>query len=240
MKTKILLLTALITIGFQLFSQTKPFRFGLKVAPNIGWISPDTEDYENDGALGGFSWGFISDITIIENYYFSTGFNVSYLNGKLNLPYQHDSIVKINDTTFETVYYDGTLNRKYNLRYIDVPLTLKMKTSKFEKVQVYGQIGFSLGFNVKAKSSDTFTYKEGNVEKTDESEGSISDEVTFVKGALLLGGGIEYFVDNSTSIVVGVTYSNGISNILKGYNPVNKQDQKAIPSYLELTLGVIF
>lgn len=235
MKTKVLFLSAFLIIGFQLFSQTKPFRFGLKVAPNIGWISPDTEDYENDGALGGFSWGFISDITILENYFFGTGFNVGYLNGKLNYPYQ-EVIISESDT----ITNQGTLNRIYHLRYIDVPLTLKMKTSKFEKVQVYGQIGFSLGFNVKAKSTDTFTYKEGNVEKSDESEGSISDEITFVRGSLLLGGGIEYFVDNSTSIVVGVTYSNGISNVLKGYNPVNKQDQKAIPSYLELTLGVIF
>jgi hypothetical protein len=222
MKTKVLFLSAFLIIGFQLFSQTKPFRFGLKVAPNIGWISPDTEDYENDGALGGFSWGFISDITILENYYFGTGFNVGYLNGKLNYPYQEVII-----TESDTITNQGTLNRVYHLRYIDVPLTLKMKTSKFDAVQVYGQIGFSLGFNVKAKAQDTFTYEEENVEKV-------------VRGSLLLGGGIEYFIDNSTSIVVGVTYSNGISNVLKGYNPVNKQDQKAIPSYLELTLGVIF
>jgi len=235
MKIRILLLASILTIGFQVFSQTKPFRFGLKVAPNIGWISPDTEDYENDGAQGGFSWGFISDITILENYFFGTGFNVGYLNGKLNYPYK-EVIISGDDT----ITNQGTMNRVYHLRYIDLPLTLKMKTSQFDALQVYGQIGFSLGFNVKAKAEDTFTYTEGNVEKVDNTERNISDEVTFVKGALLLGGGIEYFIDNSTSIVVGVTYSNGISNVLKGWNPVNMADQKAIPSYIELTLGVIF
>lgn len=235
MKIKFLVLTALVAIGFQVFSQTKPFRFGLKVAPNIGWISPDTEDYENDGPMGGFSWGFISDISILENYYFGTGFNVGYLNGKLNFPYQEEII-----TGGDTTLYQGMMNRVYNLRYIDVPLTLKMKTSNFGKVQVYGQIGFSLGFNVKAKAKDTFTYNIGNSEKADDSEHSISDDITFLKGSLLLGGGIEYFIDNSTSILVGVTYSNGISNIMKNWNPVNKEDQKAIPNYLELTLGVIF
>jgi hypothetical protein len=233
MKTKILLLATFITFGFQVFSQTKPFRFGLKVAPNIGWISPDTEDYESDGASAGFSWGFISDITIIENYYFGTGFNVSYINGKLSFP---DSLKLTNDD-FQTF---GTTSRTYHFRYIDVPLTLKMKTSKFDKLQVYGQIGFSLGFNLKAKAQDTFTYLDGNVYKTEENESDISDEVTFLKGALVLGAGIDYFIDPSTSILVGITYSNGISNVLKGWNEVNLADQKAIPSYIELTLGVIF
>jgi len=233
MKIKILLLVTFITIGFQVFSQTKPFRFGLKVAPNLGWISPDTEDYENDGSLGGFSWGFISDITILENYYFGTGFNVSYISGKLTYP---DSLQLENDD-FRTF---GTTNRTYKFRYIEVPLTLKMKTSKFETVQVYGQIGFSLGFNLKAKATDTFTYQEGNVFKTEENESDISDDVTFLKGALVLGGGIEYFIDNSTSILIGVSYSNGISNVMTGWNAVNLANEKATPNYLELTLGVIF
>jgi hypothetical protein len=220
------------------FSQVKPFRFGLKLAPNVGWISPDSEDYEKDGSVPGFSWGFLSDFTITENYFVGTGFNVSYLKGKMKYPYLMD-IVDDGDTTSNV---PGTLQRKYNLQYIELPVTLKMKTNKFNALQVYGQIGFSLGFNVKAKAEDVFSYEdaEGNY-GSENDEPEISDEITLLKGALVLGGGVEYYIDESTSILVGLTFSNGLSNILKGNNPADPEiQQNATISYIELNLGVIF
>jgi len=71
-------------------------------------------------------------------------------------------------------------------------------------------------------------------------EKDLSDDITFLRGALILGAGIEYYIDNSTSMIAGVTFSNGISNVLKGNNPLTNNRQKAVPNYFELTLGVIF
>lgn len=233
MKKIVLLAGICLLVSHIAMSQIKPFRFGLKLAPNIGWISPDSEGYVKDGTVPGFSWGFISDFTITENYFVGTGFNVNYLNGKLQYP---DSL-QINDSTTHI----GTLKRKYNLRYIELPLTLKMKTNKFNNIQFYGQIGFSLGFNIKAKAKDDFSYEAGGQYMSESNERDISDEITFLRGALVLGGGIEYYVDNSTSIIAGITFSNGISNVLKGENDVDPSiEQKAVPHYIELTLGVIF
>ncbi len=58
MKHKILLLTIFLLFGFQTFAQLKPFRFGVKAAPNISWISPDTKDYETDGPVIGVFMGY--------------------------------------------------------------------------------------------------------------------------------------------------------------------------------------
>jgi hypothetical protein len=235
MKKSVLLAVIGILFALQpVFSQLKPFRFGLKVAPNVGWISPDSDGYEMDGSVPGFSWGFVSDFTITENYFFGTGFNVSYINGKLNYPHQQT----IGE---DTVLVDGTLNRTYNLRYIDIPLTLKMKTNKFGSMQYYGQIGFSAGVNIKAKSQDEFSYMVGNIYENESSKHNISDEITQFKGSMVLGAGLEYYLDNSTSIIAGITYFNGLSNILKGDNTVDPMiSQKAVPHYIEITLGVIF
>ena len=57
MKIKIVLLLFSAIIALQGITQEKPFRFGFKVAPNLAWIAPDSEGYENDGAVMGFSWG---------------------------------------------------------------------------------------------------------------------------------------------------------------------------------------
>lgn len=228
-KSRYLPILFLILFQSASFAQTKPFRFGLKVAPTVDWLSPSTEDYENDGIMVGFNWGFISDITLTDNYYFSTGFSIQHFNGKLKYDYQETLEGDSLPTT-------GTLSRKYILRYIDIPLMIKMKTNKFDKMQYYGQIGFTAGLNVKAMSKDAFSYSGG----ISNSKSDISDEIVFVRGSWALGGGLEYYLDESTSLVLGLTFSNGISNILKGDNPVSGADQKAVPNYFELTLGIIF
>jgi hypothetical protein len=226
----VVFLTGLVAVQ-PLFSQMKPFRFGLKVAPTIGWMSPDTEDYENDGSAAGFNWGFISDFTITENYFFATGFSINYLNSKLKYPYKTDLVINS-----DTVTKEGTLARRYKLRYIDVPLSLKMKTNQFNNVQFYGQIGFTAGLNIKSNSEDNFSYDDGS----EKQEKDISDDITFLKGALILGAGVEFYLDQSTSLVAGIIFSNGISNVLKGNNAITNYRQKAVPNYFELTLGVIF
>jgi len=230
--TKRSLLIVILSFFFvqqALYSQMKPFRFGLRVAPTVDWYSPSTEGYENDGAVFGFNWGFMSDIALTDNYFFSTGFGIQHLNGKLKYDYQQS----LNGDSIPTT---GTLSRKYILRYIDIPLMIKMKTNQFDNIQYFGQIGFGVGLNVKSTAKDTFTYTGGSTS----SQSDISDDIVFVRGSWALGGGFEYYLDESTSLLVGLTFSNGISNILKGNNPVSGDEQKAIPNYFELTLGIFF
>lgn len=231
MMKKCFFTTALVLFILQqsIYAQSKPFRFGLKVAPTVDWLSPSSEGYENDGAVFGFNWGFLSDITLTENYYFSTGFGIQHFNGKLQYEYQEVLEGNSAPTT-------GTLNRKYVLRYVDVPLMIKMKTNKFDNIQYFGQIGFGLGFNVKSTAKDTFTYTGGSTSK----QNDISDDIAFLRGSWALGGGLEYYLDESTSLMVGLTFSNGISNVLKGNNPVTGVKQKAVPNYFELTMGIFF
>jgi hypothetical protein len=236
MKKALILFGIFLLVGNYGFSQIKPFRFGLKLAPNFAWVSPDSEGYEKDGASPGFSWGFISDFTLTENYFIGTGFNMNYLSGKINYP---DKIEIIEDG--DTAQYEGTMKRKYNFRYIEIPVTLKMKTNKFNELQFYGQIGFSAGFKLRAKAEDNFTYKSDGNYQSQSANKDVSEDVTLVKGALLLGGGVEYYLDQSTSLIFGLLYSSGLSNIMKGENNLDSSIQeKALLSHIEITVGVIF
>ncbi|NOX48043.1 MAG: PorT family protein [Chlorobi bacterium] len=232
MKKTIPIMIILLFWGMQSFSQVKPFRFGFKVAPNISWISPDSKGYSADGAQLGFSWGFLADITLTENYFVKTGFEVDYLGGKLNYPHT----MLIPGDTLSSV---GNMNRKYNLRYLTIPLTIKMRTNQFGKVAYYGEIGFGTSFNLRAKGADSFDYNGGQSNYS--SEEDLNDEVTFVKSSIIVGGGMEYFIDNSTSIILGISFSNGLNNILKGDNSVDPEiKQKGHLYYFQLTVGVMF
>ncbi len=211
-------------------AQQKPFRFGFKLAPAISWLSPDSKGYEQAGSSFAFAWGFTADITLMEHYYFVTGFNVSYFKGKLSYPH----LLAVDD-----VSYLGTMNETYNLRYIEVPTAMKMKTNKLAKnFEFYGLIGFNTAINIRAKSDQNFTsssYKSHD-EKLD-----IKDNTTLFKTSLLVGAGTEYVIDESVSLVLGINFNNGLSNVFKGTNTADPSiDAKAIPYYFELNIGVIF
>jgi hypothetical protein len=226
MKIKFGLAFIVVVMALQSIAQVKPFRFGFKAAPNIAWIAPDAKGYSNDGSQMGFSWGLLADFTLAENYFVKTGFSMDYLNGKLEFPYAKDT----NNM--------GTMNRKYNLRYLEIPLTLKMRTNKFDKIAYYGEIGFGTSFNIRAKSQDVYTTDSGV--KT-ESEGDVKDEIALFKESLIVGAGMEYFLDESTSLIFELSFHNGLTNILKGYNTRYPDvKQSALLYNFQLTVGIMF
>lgn len=231
MKQKLLLFTFILLFGFQTFAQLKPFRFGVKVSPNIAWISADTKDYENDSPVVGISWGFMADITLMEHYFLKTGFSFDYLNGKLIFPFEY-----ISEDNNDTI--SGSLNRKYNLRYLEIPLTFKMRTNQFGKFAIYGHIGFGAGFRMRARSQDQLFKANGDLVLDQEND--ITDELALVRGSLIAGIGTEFFIDQSTSIILDLTFNNGLSNILKGENAQNQEAQKAYLHYFQLNIGVMF
>jgi len=171
----------------------------------------------------------------MDNYYLSTGFNMSYFQGKLVYPHAIEN---------EDIVYDGSMNRTYNLRYIEVPLALKMKTNELiDNFQFFGLIGVNTGFKLRAKANDSYKgyseiwseYYSYSEEKVD-----IRDEAAAIKASLLVGAGTEYVIDESVSIIIGVNFNNGFSNILKGKNTSTGVEARAVPYYFELNLGVIF
>ena len=230
MKIKTILTILFISLFVVGNSQVKPFRFGVKVAPDLAWLAPDTKGYENDGTNFGFSWGFMADIALTENYFVKSGFSLDYLSSRLKYPHQ----MEIEEDT-ET----GILYRKYKLRYLEIPATLKMRTNKFGNAAYFGEIGFGANLNLRAKSEDEFSYDNG--QSVLESDEDIKDDITFIYGSLVVGAGMEYFIDESTSLLLSLNFKNGLSDILKGTNAIDPElKQKAVLYYFQLNVGVMF
>lgn len=229
MRPKVFILLLILILGVNCYSQVKPFRFGIIVAPNLSWISPDTKDYQSDGARFGFSWGLLTDITITENYFINTGVRSEYLNFRMSYP---DEVKTATDTT------QGTMYRKYKLQYIEVPLSIKLKTNQFGSISYFGEIGLGTAFNLKAKSKDEFIPLSNS--PAVDSEEIIKDEVTLMKETLIVGAGIEYAFENSLVLLCELTFRNGLNNILKGQNYNSTEEQKAHLRYFQLNVGLIF
>lgn len=224
-----LLLNLALTFLNPLKGQDKlPVKLGIKASPNLGFILPDTRNYEYDGLKGGAIIGLISDIYFTERYAFSTGLNFSFINGKLEFP---DQIIKEGDTL------SGTMHRGINFLYLELPYTVKLSTKTFGKVSFFGQIGFATGFRLKAKAIDRFEQANtfADTEKYD-----YTSSTTLIRQSVLVGLGAELHLDQSSRIILGLGYSNSLNNVLTGVNNLDHSNEKGMLNYVELNLGFLF
>jgi hypothetical protein len=192
----------------------------------MGWLKPGTDGYESQGVKPGFGWGFICDIALTDNYFFTTGFDMEWNYGSLQYPdiYQSDTV---------------TLTRDYKLKYIDIPLSIKMKTNQFDKWAFFGQLGLAPGFKLGATADDSYKYADNSIEEVSKSD--ISDDINLFRTSVLIGAGAEFYLDESTCIVASLTFKNGITNVLKGTNAIDKSlNEKAHYNGLSLNIGIIF
>ena len=224
-------LLIIILLSIQLNAQYKPMLFGLRAGANMGWVKPDSDGYNSEGVVMGFTWGFIGEFFIMENYAILTGFNVNFNGGKLEYPYQ----IQIAGETFMT---QGTLHRKYNLKYLQIPLCLKMQTELSDKFRLFGKIGLGTAFNLSAKGTDEFVWEGGSQSF---SKKDIEDEVALMRESLIVGGGIEYILKGSTAIIIELTYDNAFNNMLTGGDPgLTTSSPKAFHNFVELGAGIVF
>ncbi len=213
---------ALVTLTVN--AQHKPFQFGFKAAANIGWFGTNAEHFENEGVKPGFSWGFVADIFLMENYSVTTGFDMVFLNGTLSYPYQESGESGV------TVDY---ITNTFKTRYIQLPVVLTMKTNEIKGLRYYGQIGGAIGFLISAREEGEFvaeTIKVGN-----------SEMMNFLRGSFIFGAGIEYPINGSTYLRSGIQFNNGFTNVLKGNNVVYSDiKNQARSQFFELNLCIIF
>jgi opacity protein-like surface antigen len=231
MKNIALTLSLILLISANVFSQGykdyKSLKLGLKASPNIGWLRPETRNFENDGIRFGFSYGLISDFRLAENYYVGSGLFITHWGGKLLMP----AIEDVNG-----VETNVTQRRIYNLQYLEIPLTLKLLTNEIGYSTYYGQFGIGVGANINAKGEDRF-YNDSYV-RVDESP-DIKSDITFMRVALVIGAGMEYSLAKNASVLVGVEYNNGFTNLLKS-KPEHTSKHSAVTNYFQLTIGIVF
>jgi len=227
----ILLVAVLMTV--QGFSQDfKKFKFGFKVDPNVSWMSSETTDVVSEGVLLRGSFGVNADIMFSERYALGTGFSIMGGGGQLSFFDYEDRIGDAGESNFIV-----KRNRKYKLKYVEIPLTLKLRTDEIGYITYWGQFGLGLGFATKATADDNIKFFSELVEDADEMGNSwidsgsaistlakedeeemgvdISGEMLPIRASLIIGAGIDYSLSGNTSLMFGIAYNNGLTNVFK-------------------------
>ena len=196
------------------------FRLGLTAHPTFGWAKP--QNGKGDGFSLGFAYGLLADFNFAENYSFSTGLTITSINGKtteINPRPYYDAAAYPNPTAY---------NLKYKMQYIEVPLTVKLKTEKIGDVRWYGQFGLSNDFNISARQDVSVAGK--SIVQDDH----IGKDTNFYRAGLIIGAGLEYDVAKSTSVTTGLTFNNGFTDISSAPGRSTRNH------YVSLNFGVFF
>ncbi len=237
MKKAFVLVLIFFTLSvFSSKAQDRTYHFGLQASPSISWLKPEVEGiaYKSAGSIIGVSYGAILENYFTPNVGILTGLNVLHNGGHLKYPY-------IN--TDNPVADTGSLERKYNLQYIEIPLMLVGSTGDvLGKFSFYGRFGISNGFRIKAKAQDQFTSdKTPNVPQDAVANINAKKSVSFFREALLIGVGAEYRIGNTAIAHLGLTFSNGFTDILKSNTNYNNAiKEKARSNSIDLNIGIVF
>lgn len=213
-------------------SADSKLRFGFKVAPSLAWLKPDVKNFESGGSKLGFIYGLMMDYNFAKNYAVGIGLEVSYRGGKIKYDYTY------NASTNNPNSYSG--DDTYNIKYIELPLTIKMRTNEIGYMTYFGQFGFQPGFKISAKEDYT-QVKTTPAGPATFSDTDVNADVSSVSISMLFALGLEYRISGNTAILVALQFSNGFTDILTGSNHDDSStDLKAISNYFALNVGVFF
>ena len=218
-----LLLLPLLTVLGSYGQSDQKFHFGLKAAPSICWMKSDTKGLNSDGSKIGFVYGLITEFNFAKNYAFSTGIEVAYRGGKFKQSFSYTDTTKV----FES---------DNKLQYIELPLTLKLKTNEIGLITYYLQAGISPAFNIRARQDVKIAVqpKSGSSTNSDSSDIDIKDDINAFNINMVIGGGVEYSLSGNTALQAGLTFSNGLLDVLDG------SGSEAKTNYIALTIAVLF
>lgn len=168
--------------------EANSIRLSFVVEPQFSWLRPDVDGAESRGSRGGYNFGIVLDRFFAENYAFSTGLTINTTGGKL----------EYSDVENADIPEPELGDKDYKLRYLEIPLGLKLRSNDFRRFNIYGRFGLSPQINIEAK---------------DDNDNNINEQVRLFDLGYHLGGGLEYSIGGSNAFMFGLTYHNGFLDI---------------------------
>ncbi|MBP9883905.1 MAG: PorT family protein [Chitinophagales bacterium] len=225
---KIIFIVLAIVYSLHASSQDTGVRFGLTVSPQISWMSSGDNGLEGNGSYVGFNYGLLVDVLIPTNYAFATGLLISYDGGKLT----YTDSTQFN--TFPGVTYPGGTSVDYRIQYLEIPLSMKLRTNQIGYITYFGQFGLQGGIELRSRAD--IEYLNSGINQT-QSKVTFGKDVTPGNFGLLIGGGLEYELSGNTALLLALQFNNGFIDVTD--NPKDYKTSSTL-SHFRLQLGVYF
>ena len=193
-------------------AQEKTFRFGVQASPTWSWMNTTDKRIDGLGSNWGLKLGMLGEVYFAENYAIVSGLGFGFnQGGTLQNSYPMAKLWKdadLTDEKYRVVGPDAKLH--YRLRYIEIPLGLKMRggTGEDNPLKFYAEIPiFTLGFLTKALGDIRGTQDQNVADE------NIRDDVKGISLSWGLGGGLEYEFASSATAVVGLSFQQQFTDV---------------------------
>ncbi len=218
---RLILSVLIVALAVSGFSQ-KHIRLAFIGSPSIDWLSSNNTESKSQKVTLGYDYGLSADFYLSEDerYSFTTGLQISNVGGELT--YRTGS-----DFPFAGTILPNLSQIKYRLRYVEVPIGIKLKTDQFHRVRYWGMFGMSPMVNISAKGDSN----NGTLHKT-----NITDEVNLLNMAMNIGLGFDFDLGGNNSVTAGLIFQNGLLDVTKD----NVVADKTVINSLKLKFGLIF
>jgi opacity protein-like surface antigen len=233
-----------ISNGFsQIISDENKYEFGLRIAPNISWVTPDSKSIDANGISLDWNYGFTVSRYINERYAFGTEINVVNVTSKI----KYDRVYLYKSDVVQG--YSNDLSMTYNLRYLQIPILFKMRTNPINggKLRVFGEFGMGLGLLIRSKIDvSSSVVQVDNIDaknpdaadkfdiRADSTSAAYDKSVSFFNPSFIIGGGIQYDLFSNTKVYTGLRYNGGLVDML------SEDKWTATNSFTSLSFGIIF
>ena len=218
---QITLITILLVLSISSWAQTH-MRLSFTASPTINWMNTTSDHVSEKKAVLGYDFGIMSDVffSVNENYSLSTGLLVVNTGGKI--AYRGNQ-----SFSFAGKDLPPAVDIRYRLRYLEVPLSLKLRTNEFHRVFYWGLFGVSPMVNIGAKGDSS----DGSLNKD-----SIHDEVNLFNIAMNVGLGFDFDLGASNALSAGLIFQNGLADITTD----NAFSDKINVNSLKIRLALLF
>lgn len=204
------------------FSQRKN-SLAISVDPMISWFANENPVIDNKGSHLGLKYGLVFDHFFDENYAITTGLSFTRLGGYMAYK---DSVSILSD--FDTILIPPGNSIHYAIHYLNIPFGLKLKTVQIGYKTFFIDLGMNALFRLNAKASASNTMIKQPV----------NNEINLFNLAYYLGGGMEYSLGGSTSLMGGLYFTNTLLDL--STDALNKPPGRTYARGLSVRLGVIF
>lgn len=208
---RIKLLFLFTSVSIVSFAQEN-LRFGFTMSPGITWLSPDNKQINSEGARFAFTYGAIVDFIIDDNerYSITSGVQIAMDGGKLS--------------SFPLERIAGqSAEMTAKIQYLELPVGLKLRSNETSSnLTFYGVLGIINGINIRARA-DHFYEDISKGQRKDDKNVKLRglefypnkiQKVVPYQLSLQFEGGTEFRVAENTSIVGGLFFRNGFTNII--------------------------
>ena len=187
------LLLAVSSLFNEARAQGDRIKMGFEISPGFSWLPVEGGNTDTKSRFS-IGYGVAVDYLLNDdgNYALGTGIIYRHTGGKIN-------------------YAVDTLNANIDLKlqYLEIPLSLKLKTNEFGYFTYFGQIGFTPMFRTRSK----YNASVNDVSIAENESGK--DLTNFFNVSLLVSGGIEYSLAEDTRLFGALFFHNGFVNIVE-------------------------